>query len=149
MSRPWGRLAALWAKVHEPRAVSVAYFVIYTSGALAGLYATFVPPSSIQGEIGAGTMTGLSVLLTIGCAIGAVAALPGIYWLERTAVLSIALAMLLYLAVVLVLQVQEPQGNRLLQAWVIFAVLLMQVPVRWVRIKARPYRPDEPFVVEA
>lgn len=142
-------LLALWARIHEPRAVSIGYFAIYLAGFGAGLYATFVPPSSIQGEVGAGAMSALTVLLMTGCAIGAVAALPGIYWLERTAVLSIALAMLLYLAVVLVLQVQEPQGNRLLQAWVVFAVLLMQVPVRWVRIRARPYRPDERFVVEA
>lgn len=141
-------LRALWLRVNEPRAVSVAYFFIYATGTAAGLHATFVPPSSIQGEIGAGSMTALTVLLTVGCAIGSYAALPGIYWLERTAVTSIALAMSLYLGIVLVLQVQQPEGNRLLQAWVVFAVLVMQA-VRWVRIRARPYRPREPFVVEA
>ncbi|MBN0040256.1 hypothetical protein JN535_08775 [Cellulosimicrobium cellulans] len=143
-----GILRDLWSKVHEPKAVSVAYFVIYASGVLAGLYATIVPPSSIEGEIGAAAMTVLSLLLTVGCAIGTAAALPGIYWLERTAVTSIALAMALYLGIVIALHVQSPDGNRLLQAWPIFAVLVMQL-VRWVRIRRRPYRPEEPAVIEA
>src|SRR5690606_20588102 len=123
-------------------------FAIYTAGVFVGVYSTISPPLSIEGEVGMGTMVALAVLLTVGCAVGAVAALPGIYWLERTAVLSISLAMALYLSIVLVLQVQEPEGNRLLQAWVVFTVLVMQA-VRWVRIKARPYRPEEPSVIEA
>lgn len=138
----------LWRRVHEPKSVSVAHFVIYAAGVAVGVYATVVPPSSIEGEIGRAAMAALSLILTVGCAIGAVAALPGIYWLERTAVASIALAMALYLAIVIALHVQSPDGNRLLQAWPIFAVLVLQWN-RWVRIKARPYRPEEPSVIEA
>lgn len=141
-------LRTLWGKVREPRSVSVAHFIIYVAGAAAGVYATIVPPTSIEGEIGTLAMSALSLLLTFGCAIGAIAALPGIYWLERTAVTSIALAMALYLAIVVTLHAQNPDGNRLLQAWPIFAVLVMQWN-RWVRIRRRPYRPQDPTAIEA
>lgn len=134
-----GRLRALWARIREPRVISVAYFVMYTSGVAAGVYATISPPSSIEGQIGSNAMAALTVLLTFGCALGSVAALPGIYWLERTAVLSIALSAFIYLAILATLQAQQP-GNRMLQAWFVTFVLGMQL-VRWVRVSERPYRP--------
>jgi 4-amino-4-deoxy-L-arabinose transferase-like glycosyltransferase len=139
-------LSALWARIHEPRAVSIIYFVMYTLGALAGLYSTANPPSSLEGQFGTMAMAALTALLTFGCTLGAVAALPGIYWLERSAVLSVALAALIYLSIVLVLHTQN-DGNRLLQGWFVLFVLGMQ-GVRWVRVSARPYRPDEPTVAE-
>jgi hypothetical protein len=132
-------LRRVWQKVNEPRVISVAYFAMYASGIVAGVYATISPPSSIEGQIGSNAMTALTVLLTFGCALGTIAALPGIYWLERSAVLSIALAAFIYLAILATLQLQQP-GNRLLQAWFVWFVLGMQL-VRWVRVRERPYRP--------
>ncbi|MGW9541981.1 hypothetical protein ACWHA6_36460 [Streptomyces anthocyanicus] len=132
-------LRRAWARVSEPRVISVVYFLMYAAGVAAGVYATISPPSSIEGQIGSNAMTALTVLLTFGCALGAVAALPGIYWLERTAVLSIALAAFIYLTILATLQVQQP-GNRMLQAWFVAFVLGMQV-VRWARVSERPYRP--------
>ncbi|MCR1984501.1 hypothetical protein NSA53_19895 [Cellulosimicrobium cellulans] len=128
-----------WARINEPRVISVAYFCMYTSGVAAGVYATISPPTSIEGQIGSNAMAALTVLLTFGCALGSVAALPGIYWLERSAVLSIALAAFIYLAILATLQVQQP-GNRVLQMWFVSFVLGMQL-VRWARVSERPYRP--------
>ncbi|MFJ2518643.1 hypothetical protein ACIOWF_06695 [Cellulosimicrobium cellulans] len=133
------RVAALWAKVHEPRVISAAYFVMYAAGIGAGVYATINPPTSIEGQIGSTAMTALTVLVTFGCILGTIAALPGIYWLERSAVTSIALAAGIYLFILATLQLQQP-GNRMLQAWFVFFVLGMQL-VRWVRVRERPYRP--------
>lgn len=132
-------LHALWAKVQEPRVISVVYFVMYAAGVGAGVYATMRPPTSLEGQVGAAAMTALTVLLTFGCTLGTIAALPGIYWLERSAVLSIALAATIYLAILTTLQVQQP-GNRTLQGWFVLFVLGMQA-VRWVRVRERPYRP--------
>lgn len=132
-------LRRAWQKVREPRVISVAYFAMYASGVAAGVYATVSPPASIEGQIGSSAMAALTVLLSFGCALGTVAALPGIYWLERSAVLSIALAAGIYLTILTTLQVQQP-GNRMLQAWFVSFVLGMQL-VRWVRVSERPYRP--------
>lgn len=139
-------LAALWARVHEPKAVSIIYFAMYTLGAIAGLYATLDPPRSIEGQIGTTAMTALAVLLTFGCVLGAIAALPGVYWLERSAVASVALSAATYLGILLALHTYEG-GNRLLQSWFVIFVLGMQA-VRWVRVRERPYRPDSPTVTE-
>ena len=84
-------------------------------------------------------MVALAAVLAFGGTVGAIAALPGWYWLERSAVLAVSLAAGLYLALVLVLHFTT-EGNRLLQAAFVLAVLLHQ-PVRWVRIRTRPYRP--------
>ncbi|WP_454044415.1 hypothetical protein [Cellulosimicrobium sp. Marseille-Q8652] len=132
---------ALWQHVNEPRVISVVYFVMYLAGAGAGIYATITPPTSIEGQIGSTAMTALTVLLAGGCTLGAVAALPGIYWLERSAVTSIALAAGIYLAILGTLHLQQP-GNRLLQSWFVLFVLGMQL-VRWVRVRERPYRPAD------
>lgn len=132
-------LRRVWQKINEPRVISVAYFVMYALGACAGVYATISPPSSIEGQIGSTAMTALTVLLAFGCALGTIAALPGIYWLERSAVTSISLAATIYLVILMTLHAQQP-GNRLLQAWFVLFVLGMQL-VRWVRVRERPYRP--------
>lgn len=146
MSRVTRSLRALWLRVNEPRSVSVIYFLMYAIGVPAGLYATINPPNSLEGQIGSTAMTALTVLLTFGCALGAIAALPGIYWLERSAVTSIALAAVIYLVIVATLHVSQP-GNRLLQAWFVAFVLGMQA-VRWVRVRERPYRPAAEHAID-
>lgn len=132
----------LWSKISEPRVIAVLLFAQYVILAAGGLYSLFIPPSSVKGQIGVSAMAMLAGLLVFGGTLGAIAALPGIWWLERSAVLSIALAGGLYLAIVLSLHIGG-DGNRLLQAAFVTAALLHQ-GVRWVRIRERPYRPEAP-----
>lgn len=129
-----------WLRVHQPRAISGIYFVIYLILLGGGIAALLQPPTSIEGEIGSTAMFILAGLLTFGGLIGAIAALPGIWWLERTAVTSVALSAAVYGGIVATLQVTE-SGNRLLQLSFVLTVLLMQA-VRWHRIHQRPYDPD-------
>ena len=130
----------LWDRVHQPRVISVLYFLIYLCLLGGGIAALLHPPTSIEGEIGAASMYMLAGLLTFGGLIGALASLPGIWWLERTAVLSVGLATVLYGGIVATLHWTE-SGNRLLQLSFVLAVGLMQA-VRWHRIRERPYDPD-------
>lgn len=132
----------LWAKITEPRVIAVLLFCQYVVFAVAGLYALIEPPTSIKGQIGTNAMAALAGLLVFGGALGAVAALPGIWWLERSAVLSVGWAAVLYLGIVLGLHVGG-DGNRLLQAAFVTSVLLHQ-GVRWFRIRERSYRPEVP-----
>lgn len=131
-----------WLRITEPRVIAVALFFQYLAFAMTGVHAIFSPPTSIEGEVGANAMAMLSGLLVFGGTIGAIAALPGVWWLERSAVLSIGLSASLYLTIIVYLHFHE-SGNRLLQAAFIASVLSHQV-VRWVRIRDRSYRPEAP-----
>lgn len=150
MTTPGSKIAAhipnpiirAWLRITEPRVIAVALCVQYVLFSAAGAYAIFEPPASIESEVGQSSMAMLAGLLIFGGAIGGIAALPGIWWLERSAVLAIGLSAALYLVIVLYLQLTQP-GNRLLQAAFIASVLLHQV-VRWVRIRDRSYRPEAP-----
>lgn len=133
-------LTRLWLRIHQPRVISVLYFLIYLCLAAGGLLALLDPPASLAGQIGTAAMSTLSALLTFGGIVGAFAALPGIWWLERTAVLSIGLASALYAIIIFTLHATTP-GNRLLQLSFVATVALMQI-VRWHRIRVRPYDPD-------
>lgn len=134
-------LVKLWSKIHEPRVVSVAYFLTYFSLFTGGVSSLVYPQQTIIGELGFAAMYALSAMLTFGGALGMVAALPGIWWLERIAVLSISMATTIYAVVVLILHINS-EGNRLLQLSFIVVVGLLQL-VRWVRIRERPYDPDK------
>lgn len=135
-------IAGLWHRVHRPRVIAVAYFAAYLILAGVGIYALIRPPTSIEGTIGAFSMVVLATLCAFGGIVGAVAVLPGRYWLERLAVIAIAVATVIYAAIILSLQITAP-GNRLLQFGFIGYAGLMQL-VRWHRIKERPYDPERP-----
>lgn len=133
----------LWQLVREPRVISVAYFFVYFSLFIGGLTALIDPPRTVEGAIGTFSMMTLAGMLAFGGLLGAPAALVGIWWAERVAVLSVAMSALIYGGIVVVLHALG-DGNRLLQLSFVVAVLLMQL-VRWHRIKERPYDPDRHF----
>lgn len=133
------RVQRLWLKVHEPRTVSVLRFLMYLGFLFGGLSAVSNPPSSIEGAIGQSAMLTLASLLAFGGFIGAIAALPGIWWLERVALLAIIMSATIYGTIIATLHIQG-DGNRSLQLSFVFAVILSQF-VRWARIKERPYDP--------
>lgn len=135
-------LAALWSRISEPRIIAVILFAQYLVLAAGGAYSLFRPPSSLEGQIGMSAMAMLAGLLVFGGTLGAIAALPGIWWLERSAVLSIGLALSLYMLIVIGLHIAG-DGNRMLQAAVIGAGIAHQ-GIRWVRIRERSYRPEAP-----
>lgn len=136
-------LRSLWHRVHEPRVIAVAMCVGYVALAVGGASALLNPPTSIEGQIGATAMATLAGLLTFGGVIGAVAVLPGRYWLERNAVLAIGVAVSIYALIVATLQVTSTSGNRILQLSILLFAAAGLV-VRWQRIKDRPYDPDRP-----
>jgi len=141
----------LWARVNEPRIVSVSHALVYFVLLSAGLYALVNPPTTLEGAAGAFSMRLLAGTLAIGGAIGAPTALAGIWWLERTAVALVVLATTVYLGLTLALQATSPPGtNRFLSAAMILSVLILHFPVRWHRVRLRPYDPGrETFAATA
>ena len=150
MAAKLGRFTAVvlgaWGRIHEPRVVALMYFLGYVGFLLGGIYAIANPPTSLQGETGAGAMYALAGLLSFGGLIGSIAALPGTYWLERSAVLAIGLAGVIYGGIIIGLHITS-SGNRLLQFAFIWFVLCLQV-IRWFHIRDRPYRPEAPTATQ-
>lgn len=130
----------LWLRVQEPRVITVYQCVIYVAVTLTGIAALLSPPMSIEGAIGPLLTRMFAVFLLTGGALGAIAVLPGIWWLERAAVIACATGALIYAGVVLSLQVTQT-GSRLVQLGVIVWALL-SIAQRWHRIRRYAYDPE-------
>lgn len=135
----FGALRRLWLRIHEPRVVAIIHFFTYAVLMGGGIVALWDPPTSIAGQIGLISMLMLAGMLTIGGAIGAVAVLPGWWWVERYATMLVVTAATIYAIIIGTLQVTST-GNRLLQLSVVLG-LIGHVIVRMVRIWERPYDP--------
>lgn len=130
----------LWARIQEPKVITVYQFVIYVVVTLTGLAAWFFPPTSIEGAIGPVLTQMFAGLLVTGGLLGSIAVLPGIWWLERAGVLACATGALIYGGVVLSLHVTQ-SGSRLVQLGVITWALL-SIAQRWHRIRRYAYDPE-------
>lgn len=138
------RLHTLWSRVNEPRVIAASHALVYFVLFSAGLYALVNPPGTVDYAIGQPAMYLLAGILAAGGAIGVPTALWGTWWLERTAVALVTLALGLYLLVVLGMQFASDGGNRFLQAATILGLILLHFPVRWHRVRQRPWDPDRP-----
>ena len=139
MAKVMDVLRRLWLKVNEPRVVSVLRFAMYVVLFVGGVAAVTNPPATMESELGQGAVVGLGLLLSFGCLLGAVSALPGMWFIERLGLIAISSALAIYGGVVLHLHLSG-SGNRLLHLTIIIALILSQA-IRWVRIKDRPYDP--------
>ncbi len=131
----------LWERIKEPRAVHVAQCTIYVVTLLVGIAALLFPPRSIEGAVGEGLATLWAAFLILGGGLGMFAVLPGIWWLERVAVLAGGTGAAMYGSIVFTLHLTE-SGNRLPQSGMILIVLLSFVK-RWVSIRRHAYDPEK------
>lgn len=77
------RLVGLWGTVREPRHLKAVYLAYYTVTLLTGLLTLLMPPRMIETSIGLALTVGFSGFLIAGGLFGALAVLPGWWWLER------------------------------------------------------------------
>ena len=135
-----GTVRDLYLRVQEPRVLTVLQCLIYLATLGIGISAFGSPPSSIQGALGVTLTMMWAVSLILGGALGAVAVLPGIWWLERVAVLACVTGALMYASVVLHLHLSET-GNRLPQLGFV-VVTLIAFAQRWSQIRRYAYDPE-------
>lgn len=119
--------------IAEPRVARVIQFGVYLAILGAGLAALVDPPRATVGVLGPALTFLWASFLILGGLLGAVAVLPGIWWLERAAVIATGVGVAMYGVVVLSLQLEPPSG-RLTQLAVIVALLLSQAH-RWTQIR--------------
>src|SRR5690625_7879466 len=70
---PMSLIRRLWARVNEPRIVSVSHALVYFVLLSAGLYALVNPPTTLEGAAGACSRRLLAGTLAIGGALGGAA----------------------------------------------------------------------------
>lgn len=151
--RPWNVLLRardwtewLWARVAEPKIMTLLSSIAYLVAALAGGYAIINQPSSLTGMAGEVSMYLTAGALTFGGFVGAPTSLLGEWKIERFAGCFIMLGALIYLGVVLILHIQG-EGNRLLQAGFISIVLLAAL-ARTVHVWQRPIAPKAEKIID-
>nr|WP_146177666.1 hypothetical protein [Sphaerisporangium cinnabarinum] len=134
---------ALWGKVQEPKVVTVLHWIAYVVGLGVGLSALADPPSSVAGELGPLLTTIWAASFILGGALGVFATLPGIWWLERAAVIACITGLAVWVMVTVVLELTIPEGNRWPQAGAM-TILALLLAVRWFRIRRYAYDPEPP-----
>ena len=89
-------LLALLRKIAEPRSESVGYFIVYGLMAAAGALVLIEHPMLFVDVLGFNQTSWFGGFVLFGGMAGAVAVLPGWYWLERVGIYSIATGLALY-----------------------------------------------------
>lgn len=139
MSRHTDWARRIWARVTEPKSVTVAQVAVYVIVGLAGVLQLFDPSRSTQ-EVWDKTWTTIWACILIGGGgIGATAAPYGVWWLERIAITTCATGGAMYLAANISAAPYLSGGRAMVIAgWVI---VLLHLLIRYLRIRHSQYEP--------
>ena len=130
----------VWSRIHEPRAIAILQAGAYLLLGLGGVSVFVQAPQTVEGEIGAVSMTVLATMIVTSTTLGIPSALFGWQWLERITSAGIIMSAGLYGWIIVSLQLAG-SGNRFLQLSFVLVVLLYQV-IRMVRIAGPPYNKE-------
>lgn len=95
----------LFYKIKEPRIIRLVQLGIYLCMIGAGHYVIANPPEQYQSIIGSLAVVAFGGFLLLGGAAGAVAVLPGIWWLERLGVIAIWVGLAVFAVIAIALGV--------------------------------------------
>jgi hypothetical protein len=131
----------LFLRIAEPRVVRLLQFAVYIVLLLGGVSAWWAPPEAIAQSLGA-VLTGVwGGLLILGGLLGSSSDLRGSWWVERAGLSFCAAGIAIYGINAVFLEVSHAGPSRLMQVATIAAVLL-QLAIRWVRIRRYAYDPE-------
>lgn len=144
MSKVHGRKGAkpepffrtMFMRIAEPRVLRIMHFAIYVCMGIAGVGIPFHPPEKLQSILGLELLYIFSFFVTIGALLGAVAILPGIWWLERVGIIMLTTSMAMYVVIILAL------GSSLVAISVAIA-LTLTFGQRWLEIRGAQLAPRE------
>jgi hypothetical protein len=108
--------------VHEPAAINAAQVLAYVTAGAAGLLAALGGvPTLLTGTIGPIMSVFVGGVLVVGGAVGAFAVLAGHWWLERVALLILALGWVMVLPASLAFAL----SGRSSAVWLVVALVIM------------------------
>lgn len=114
--------------IAEPRVLRLLQFGVYICMTIAGGWLIANPPVSFQSVIGAGLVALFGGFLGLGGLLGAIAVLPGVWWLERAGIIALITGLLIYVTIVVAL------GSSVTGIVVCIAFAL-QFTIRWTEIR--------------
>lgn len=136
-----GYTRRFWDRVTEPKAITLGQTLIYSLMSFAGASALIEPPRTVSEAWGSLLTIVWGLFLVLGGVVGAITCIFGKWWLEKPALLSVAVGALMYASVVLALHFSDP-GNRLAQlAFVLSSVV--QCGIRFLHIHRYSYEPGK------
>lgn len=111
-------------------------FVVYAFIFVAGIGVITDPPESFKSTIGLSLVYVLASFLTIGPLFGMIAVLPGIWWLERVALIAMGTGVSMYLVMII------SMGSSLVVIGICIAFITTFIQ-RWYEIKGSQLAPEE------
>lgn len=127
----------IFLKIAEPRAIRIMQFTVYIFMVWAGLGIFHDPPSKFVEIIGYGWVSCFASFITVGAVLGAIAVLPGVWWLERTGIIALSTGLGIYVIIVFTLG-SSPIGLAVSLAFI------MTFVQRFTEIKGAQLAPKEP-----
>lgn len=121
-------LVWLYMRIAEPRIIRLMQFGIYICMIIAGSSVLYHPPEKFEGAIGVTMVYIFGGFMTIGALLGAIAVLPGFWWLERVGILSLITGLAIYVVIIMAL---NSSGMGL----IISAAFALTFAQRWQEIK--------------
>ncbi len=126
----------LFMRIAEPRHIRLLQFGIYLCMIFAGLGVLTEPSIKFESVVGPTLVYLFGGFLILGSVLGAIAVLPGIWWLERVGIISLATGLSMY--VVMIIDIgSSPTGIAFILA---FMFTFVQ---RWTEIKGSQLAPRE------
>jgi hypothetical protein len=126
----------LFMMIAEPRVRRLMYFGIYVGLGILGSSVFVRPPKAIEGEFGLFLVYFFGGLIVGGTLLSAIAVLPGIWWLERSGLYSMAGGVAMYAGMLVVL------GTSIIVT-VLPTVFILVFALRWLDIKEFLLAPRE------
>lgn len=129
-------ISSLFFKIAEPRVVRLVQCGLYLCLATAGGYILGNPPASFLFVLGEQLIGIFGVALLLGGLAGALAVLPGIWWLERMGVIALWTGLGLFAVIAISLGIS-------IVGFLVSIALILSLVQRWFEIRKFQLAPRE------
>lgn len=130
------KLHFLYMKIAEPRVTRLLQLGIYISLFAAGVGILWEPPANFKDILGLSLVVMFGGFVALGGLLGSIAVLPGIWWLERVALLALSTGMCMYIVILIGLK-PSPVGFAMAAAFILTFI------IRWRDIRGFQLAPRE------
>ncbi|ASR80476.1 hypothetical protein SEA_TRIBBY_25 [Arthrobacter phage Tribby] len=127
----------VYLKIAEPRNIRILLFLAYLIFIVIGVNGLAHPPRSYEQALGSlGLVSAMFSFVAFGALLGSIAVLPGIWWLERSGLLSMGIGVLFYMLIL-----HERHASPF--AMGIAFIALLVCAIRWLEIRRYQLAPRE------